>query len=216
VPPRYAYWTILIDNGPTAFRAREQAELLPTFQQLKRANRDVVLRWFARGKLWDSPEQAQWARKNVSQTDEERRREWRPGGQHEDPRHRFKKGRKDGAAKSDHIEREARPDPARSFGPAGRERPWRDKPVGPPRERKPWSNRPPGAAPHSDRPWRPKAGGAGERRPWRDKPVGPPRERKPSNHEPPGDLPRGGSPGGFEKPEAPQARKPKPEPPERE
>jgi len=42
VPPRFAYWTILIDNGPTAFRAREAAELLPTLNQLKRTNANVV------------------------------------------------------------------------------------------------------------------------------------------------------------------------------
>ena len=36
MPPRYAYWTILIDNRPTAFRAREKEEMLPTFHQLRR------------------------------------------------------------------------------------------------------------------------------------------------------------------------------------
>ena len=29
MPPRYAYWTILIDQKPTAFRAREREELMP-------------------------------------------------------------------------------------------------------------------------------------------------------------------------------------------
>ena len=56
MPPRYAYWTILIDSKPTAFRAREREELLPTFAQLRRTNSDVVMKWFARGRLWDSPE----------------------------------------------------------------------------------------------------------------------------------------------------------------
>ena len=45
MPPRYAYWTILIDNTPTSFRAREKEELLPTFQQLRRTNNDVVMQW---------------------------------------------------------------------------------------------------------------------------------------------------------------------------
>ena len=27
MPPRYAYWTILVDGGPTAFRAAEPDEL---------------------------------------------------------------------------------------------------------------------------------------------------------------------------------------------
>jgi hypothetical protein len=58
MPPRYAYWTILIDQKATAFRAREREELLPTFHQLKRKNTDVVMKWFARGRLWESPIEA--------------------------------------------------------------------------------------------------------------------------------------------------------------
>jgi hypothetical protein len=86
VPPRYAYWTILIDNRPTAFRAREQADLLPTLHQLKRTNPNAEMKWFARGKLWDTPEQAQWARTNLPKRAEQRGRDWRPGGTHTDPR----------------------------------------------------------------------------------------------------------------------------------
>jgi hypothetical protein len=86
VPPRYAYWTILIDNRPTAFRAREQAELLPTLHQLKRTNPNAEMKWFARGRLWDTPEQAQWARKNLPKPTARRSRDWRPGGDHKDPR----------------------------------------------------------------------------------------------------------------------------------
>ncbi len=93
MPPRYAYWTILIDDKPTAFRAREQEELLPTIAQLRRTNPNVAMKWFARGKLWDSPEQAHWASKNLPRHDD-RTRDWRPGGKHEDPRARFKKGGK--------------------------------------------------------------------------------------------------------------------------
>jgi len=94
VPPRYAYWTILIDHRPTAFRARERDDLLPTLRQLQRTNTDVLLKWFARGRLWDTPEQAQWAHRNVPRTPERRGRDWRPGGAHEDPRARFRKRRK--------------------------------------------------------------------------------------------------------------------------
>lgn len=93
MPPRFAYWTILIDNKPTAFRAHEREELLPTLNQLRRKNPDVVMKWFARGRLWDTPEQAQWAAKNVRR--EERGSDWRPGGSHGDPRARFTKRKKD-------------------------------------------------------------------------------------------------------------------------
>jgi hypothetical protein len=86
MPPRYAYWTILIDKGPTAFRAREQEELLPTLNQLRRTNKDVELKWFARGRLWESPEQERLAARAPRV---KRSREWRPGGAHKDPRARF-------------------------------------------------------------------------------------------------------------------------------
>jgi hypothetical protein len=91
MPPRYAYWTILIDNKPTAFRTREKEELLPTFHQLRRTNKDVVLKWFARGRLWETPEAAQAASRETAAAREKRGRDWRPGGIHQDPRDRFKK-----------------------------------------------------------------------------------------------------------------------------
>ena len=47
MPPRYAYWTILIDDKPTAFRAREREELQPTLVQLQRKSPNVTMRWFA-------------------------------------------------------------------------------------------------------------------------------------------------------------------------
>jgi hypothetical protein len=94
VPPRFAYWTILIDNKATAFRSRDEAELLPTLNQLRRKNSDVVMKWFARGRLWDTPEQAQWAGKNLKGSEEKRGKGWRPGGEHKDPRARFEKGKK--------------------------------------------------------------------------------------------------------------------------
>ena len=115
MPPRYAYWTILIDRQPTAFRARDREELLPTLAQLRRTNADVVMLWFARGRLWESPAAEQEAQRRRP-VDEKRGREWRPGGAHRDPRDRFRK--KDGAA------------PAR-----------RDRPGRPPRGAAPFSRR---------------------------------------------------------------------------
>jgi len=90
MPPRYAYWTILIDSRPTAFRARDREELLPTLRQLLRTNKDVVLKWFARGKVWDSREAELEARQRPKETKERRERDWRPGGTHKDPRLRFR------------------------------------------------------------------------------------------------------------------------------
>jgi hypothetical protein len=112
MPPRYAYWTILIDGKPTAFRAREKEEMLPTVHQLRRTNRDVVLKWFARGRLWESPEAAQAAGREPAASREKRGSDWRPGGAHKDPRDRFRKERK--APRGDRPLRD-RPD-ARSQG----------------------------------------------------------------------------------------------------
>ena len=91
MPPRFAYWTILIDNQPTAFRARDREELLTTFAQLKRKSQDVVIKWFAQGRLWDSPEAQRSVGRTPSFTGEKRGSDWRPGGTHKDPRDRFKK-----------------------------------------------------------------------------------------------------------------------------
>lgn len=111
MPPRFAYWTILIDNAPTAFRARDPQELLPTLNQLKRTNKDVVLKWFAHGRLWESQEQERedFQRRKRASTrprvrhdrHESRGPDWRPGGQHADPRARFDKNQR--RKKRDHA-----------------------------------------------------------------------------------------------------------------
>jgi hypothetical protein len=94
MPPRFAYWTILIDDAPTAFRASDPLDLLPTLNQLKRKNANVVMKWFSGGKLWASPEAAQEARRRPPPR-EKRGPAWRPGGAHRDPRDRFKKRSRD-------------------------------------------------------------------------------------------------------------------------
>ena len=91
MPPRYAYWTILIGSEATSFRARDREELLPTLGQLQRKHPEAIMKWFAHGQLWDSPEQQQWAQKNKKHLTEKRNAEWRPGGAHKDPRAKFRK-----------------------------------------------------------------------------------------------------------------------------
>ncbi|MEP7309231.1 MAG: hypothetical protein ABJA98_27320, partial [Acidobacteriota bacterium] len=176
MPPRHAYWTILIDNAPTAFRAREREDLVPTLNQLRRTNKDVLLKWFGRGKLWDTPEAAETAGRETRGQEEKRGRDWRPGGTHKDPRDRFKKGAKKRddrprprAAAANESDKPADARPAAAAQPwrekpdsrsAGAARPWRDKPH---------DNRPAGGA----RPWRDKprdSRPAGAAQPWRDKP----------------------------------------------
>ena len=213
MPPRYAYWTILIDNKPTAFRARDKGELLPTLQQLRRTNTDVVMKWFARGRLWESPEAARSADR-APKSPERRTSDWRPGGQHKDPRDRFKKKRDD----------RARPWSGKPQG--GERRPWRDKPAGPPRDDRPWSNKPAGGAPRGNRPWNSKPSGSAPRgdrpssnkpagsapdgdRPWRDKPSGKSGSQRPWRDQRGGQRPFGG-PKNFKQDTGPERREPKP------
>ena len=201
MPPRYAYWTILIDDKPTAFRARDKAELLPTLQQLKRTNPNALMKWFARGKLWDTPEQAQWASKHLPKQSERRDRDWRPGGEHRDRHARFQQ-RPDRSAKDVRS-----PSP-----PKFEKRPFAqqltDRPRGPD-DRPRWGGKPTGSKPWGERrtggkPWGGKPTGG---KPWGGKPTG----RKPWSGKPTGSKPTGakstGRPTGG-KPAAMKFRKP--------
>lgn len=96
MPPRYSYWTIIAGGLATAFRAAERDELLPTFARIRHKHPDAEMKWFTRGKLWDSPEsarrEAEERRTNARRASAgaERGRDWRPGGEHRDPRQKFK------------------------------------------------------------------------------------------------------------------------------
>jgi hypothetical protein len=61
MPPRYAYWTIIVDNQPTAFRSGSQEDLMPTFKRLKEKHPSATMMWFQNGKLWPSRIDAQEA-----------------------------------------------------------------------------------------------------------------------------------------------------------
>ena len=204
MPPRFAYWTILIDDKPTAFRARDQQELMPTFAQLKRTNERVEVKWFAQGRLWDSPDAQRNAGRPPKSSGEKRGGDWRPGGQHKDPRARFDKeaqrrkkreqraewnaSRGGDAERRDRQPTDQRPprppalgggsDRQRENRPPDREG-WQRKP---PRDgQRPWTNKPPR---DGQRPWSNKPPRDGQR-PWSDKP---PREgQRPWSNKPPRD-----------------------------
>ena len=220
MPPRYAYWTILIDDQPTAFRARDRDELVPTLQQLRRTNTNVVMKWFARGRIWDSPEQAQWASQYATPSGEKRGKDWRPGGQHKDPRARFKR-----AAKP--HETRTRPPRSKSAGggrPAvgeqskhGGSRPARARPIERPHDRN-QGDRPRDAQPRPGTPTPRRSG----------KPAGGGRKPgdRPARHEPGSRRPPGGASQRFGAAKGQQNRTParerrtdkeqKPSPPARE
>lgn len=85
---RHAYWVIVTGQDATAFRARHSDDLLPTLKQLQRTQPDAVLKWFERSRLWNSPEDAAAALKAPRRA-QSRGREWRPGGEHRDPRAKY-------------------------------------------------------------------------------------------------------------------------------
>ena len=64
MPPRHHYWTIILEGKPTAFRAHTPEELAPTLRQLQTRHPDTVMKWFARGRLWNSQEEERAARKH--------------------------------------------------------------------------------------------------------------------------------------------------------
>ena len=155
MPPRFAYWTIILDGVPTSFRARERDEILPLFNQLKKKNPGALLKWFSGGKLWDSPEQAKEERLLA------RVRDFRD--QHD------REGREFRASQGDR----------RGFGdrPMG---PRPDRPKGPPSDRAPWKGG--DSAPPADRPKEPRRGKdwrpGGEHKDPRDKYKLPPGEAR--------------------------------------
>ncbi len=89
MPSRHSFWVILIGHTPTAFRADRRDELVPTLHQLQRTQSDVSLRWFARGRLWESQVEEHAALKAARNAPRARPAAWRPGGTHKDPRARF-------------------------------------------------------------------------------------------------------------------------------
>jgi hypothetical protein len=137
MPPRFAYWTILVDNQPTAFRAKEAEELLPTFNRLKEKHPSAVLMWFQGGRLWRSRLEAheaavaarrEAARKKRAAEQPPRDRKWRPGGAHRDPRQKYKDARKAKWTRfKQRVRQGARPRPPGQADPARRRRRKEDK-----------------------------------------------------------------------------------------
>ena len=192
MPPRFAYWTIILDGTPTSFRAKEQAELLPTFNQLKKQDPGALMKWFSAGTLWDSPEQASEKRRldreqryNQTRSREERRRdEFSPEGQSPDQ------------GPNDDRVRDSRPGSERPRGgPSPFRRPSGVRPnhAGP-RDGRPNTDRPRDARPGSDRPRdvRPHDQRPRDERPRDDRPTGerPPEQRGPAEPPAAGDVKR--------------------------
>jgi|GEM_PF-668139 len=105
MPPRYAYWTILVDDQPTAFRAAEPDELLPTLKRLQVKQPGALMKWFQRGRLWESKDEAKDKLDQGYTVGPDgalvppdamagRGKGWRPGGEHKDPREKYQLAKK--------------------------------------------------------------------------------------------------------------------------
>lgn len=81
-------WVIVAGSQPTAFRSRDAEELIPTLKQLQRTQPDVSLMWYEYGRFWPSPDAARQAQTARRSSSSERGRDWRPGGNHKDPKAR--------------------------------------------------------------------------------------------------------------------------------
>jgi hypothetical protein len=181
MPAPKSFWVILIGNTPTSFRGKEREDLLPTLRQLQRTQTGVTLRWFEQGKVWESPEAALGAAKlAATEAREKRTREWRPGGEHRDPKARFEMTRDQKRAKFKR-DRSREDGPASPFGPRVPRPPRTGD--GPPRSpfvRNPSSE---GRPPRRDRPEAPQVENPFKPRPRADRPPAkrggdkPPRRR---------------------------------------
>jgi hypothetical protein len=128
MPPRYAYYTILVDEQPTAFRAAHREDLQPTFKRLQQKHPTARMVWFQNGKVWNTRLDAQeamrvrgergrqgdnrqrpatrakleWKPRSEAaarpkldwKPRESRDKSWRPGGEHRDPRQKYKDAKK--------------------------------------------------------------------------------------------------------------------------
>ena len=113
-----AFWVILAGAVPTAFRSPRREDLLPTLHQLQRTQPDVQLRWFDRGRVWESPTHAAAALAQRRTRQRDRGPGWRPGGKHEDPRAKYQLSRDEKRARFKKRLRRGPPDrpPERASG----------------------------------------------------------------------------------------------------
>ena len=168
MPPRYAYWTIIVDNQPTAFRSGSQEDLMPTFKRLQQRNASAKMMWWQNGKLWDSrldAQEAMRARGEMGRAGDFKQRQRRPG-----------EGKPEWRPKDPRFAAEGR-EPRRSAkreggSPSGKLT-WKPKGAGEEQPRRPeWKPKSFGARPKVD--WKPRGSGSGvAKRTWAPKPHAP-------------------------------------------
>lgn len=115
---------------PTAFRAREREDLIPTFKQLQRTQPDLSLKWWERNRIWSGPGDARdaLAEARARKRPSGHKSDWRPGGDHRDPHQRYEMTRDQKRARFKTRQRQP-VDPSRGPRPSGPRRP-----IKPPRD----------------------------------------------------------------------------------
>jgi hypothetical protein len=184
MPPRYAYWTILVDDQATAFRSGSQEDLMPTFKRLKEKHPSATMMWFQNGKLWPSridAQEAMRARGELGRRGDERQggfrdRERRPSRDRSEkpdwkPKSFAAEGERKSAEKLDWKPKgEFTPAPKRSERPDWKPKTSYDRDHKPSRSEKPdW--KPKGSFDRDSKPaWKPKGSFDRERKPdWKPK-----------------------------------------------
>lgn len=162
MPPRYAYWTIIVDDQPTAFRAGALDDIMPTFNRLKEKQPTAKLMWFQSGKLWPSRIDA----REAMQVRGERGRYSDPrqdGGDKTASRERPKWKSKDFSNPKPRTA-DAKPTERPEWKPRGSSSPQAPKPSSPGRSEKPeW-----GARDNARASWKPKGASLPEGKPeWK-------------------------------------------------
>jgi hypothetical protein len=159
MPPRYAYWTIIVDDQPTAFRSGSQEDLMPTFKRLQQRNASAKMMWWQNGKLWDSRIDAQEAMRARGEMG--RRGDERQAGGYRD---------RERAPRSTE-----RPPSARDQRSPSGKLAWKPKGEGEERPRRPeWSPKSPasGSKPQGRPEWKPKSFGARPKADWKPRGSG--------------------------------------------
>ncbi|MEI6244396.1 MAG: hypothetical protein WCQ64_05045, partial [Acidobacteriota bacterium] len=137
------YWVIVVGNVPTSFRARDQETLIPTLKQLQRKQPDAVIRWFDGTRFFENQERADDRGRERDGFRKERKKDWRPGGDHKDPRAKYQISRDVRRARfKERLVMNSRADePGTPDASAGSDAPRPERP--PFRERKPFAERKP-------------------------------------------------------------------------
>ena len=174
MPPRYVYWTIIVDGQPTAFRSGSLEDIMPTFNRLKEKQPSAELKWWQNGQLWPSRHDAQDFMR--ARGERGRAKDPRQGGDPDNPKpERAWNAKPEWKTRSTFAPRSSSPKPQASS--SGDKPEWKPKGEFTPAPRKSFGDDKPALAPRStSAPARPAARESDERPEWKPKGAFRPKE----------------------------------------